>query len=214
MSNISLEDFSTNFMTQIKGFEREHTDETGTYDFGVGFNVVCRNNNRVMYFESHLTSNMLPPGYTDSNIVDVAWSNVVEDVKTWTTDVISSSNILGLDFIPSVATDSNLDFSTTGDFSYATFSSNFSLKVNRMETYPANNPSCWCVGFKASKANDSSLSLTLDTTVNVITFAIFKAEQEILDLGWSNLKEQYGQWANRVYGESMFFNSYYSSSNW
>lgn len=214
MSYISLEDFNANFMTHIRGFEDGHTDETGTYDYGVGFNIVCTNNNRVEYFEAHVTSNMLPPSYTDSNIIDVAWSNVLPDVKTWATDVINSSNILGQSYVPSVASNSNLDFSTTSNFTYADFSSNFNLTVNRMETYPKNNPSCWCVGFQATKSNDTFTSFNMDTQVTVTTFAIFKAEQEILDLGWSNLKEKYGQWAERIYNRNNFLNISYSSSNW
>lgn len=214
MSNISLEDFNNNFMTHIRGFEGEHTDETGTYDYGVGFNVVCNNNNRVMYFESHITSNMLPSNYTNSNIVDIAWSNVLPDVKTWATDVINSSNIIGQKYVPSVVANSNLDFSTTSNLNYAYFSSNFNLSVSRMETYPKNNPSCWCVGFKASKSNNENIFLNIDTQVMVTTFAIFKAEQEILDIGWSNLKENYGQWAESICNQCSFLNTEYSTSNW
>lgn len=214
MSYITLEDFNNNFMTHIRGFEDGHTDETGTFDYGVGFNVVCNNNNRVMYFESHITSNMLPSNYTNSNIVDVAWSNVLPEVKTWATDVINSSNILGQTYVPSVVSNSNLDFSTTSNFTYADFSSNFNLSVIRMETYPRNNPSCWCVGFQATKSNDTNISFRMDTQVIVTTFAIFQAEQEILDLGWSNLKENYGQWAERIFNQSSFLNATYSSSNW
>ena len=212
--SISYADFSNNFMTHVRGFEEGHQDETGTYDYGVGFNVICNNNNRVMYFEGHITSNMLPPSYNTSNVVEVAWSNVLPDVKTWATDVINSSNILGHSYVPSVATNSNLDFSTTSNFNYGTFSSNFNLTVSRMEPYPANNPSCWCVGFLASKSNDASTSTNMDTQVVVNTLAIYRAEQEILDLGWSNLKEKYGEWAERIYHQSSFLNSTYSPSNW
>jgi hypothetical protein len=214
MSNISFSDFSNNFVTHIKGFEVGHTDETGTYDYGVGFHVVCTNNNRVMYFESHISSNDLPPSFNNSNVVDVAWSNLLPNVKTWATSVLGSSNILGKTFTPSVATDSNLDFSTTNNFDYATFSNNFVLKVSRMETYPEKDPWCWCVGFTASPMSNDSLTLAADTVVNVNTFAIYKAEQEILDLGWSNLKERYGLWAEPIYNENSFTNTLYAPSNW
>lgn len=215
MSNIiSYVDFSNNFMTHIRGFEKAHQDESGTFDYAVGFNIVCKNNNRVEYFESHIMSNSLPSNYTTSNIVDVAWSNILPDVKTWASSVVSSSNILGMSFVPSIASNSNLDFSTTSNFSYNTFSSNFNLVVNRMETYPMNNPSCWCVGFLATKSNDHNTSLALDTQINVTTFALFKAEQEILDLGWSNLKEKYGLWAEKIYNDNLLLNTVYSTSNY
>ncbi len=214
MSNISLETFNESFMTHIRGFENGHTDETGTYDFGVGFNVICKNNNRVMYFESHLSSNVLPSNYTNNDIVDAAWSNVLPNVKTWATDVVNSSNILGVDFVPSVATNSNLDFTTTSNFDYATFSNNFDIKVQRMNPYPENNPSCWCVGFNTYKKSDHNTNFFIDTQVVVNTFAIYRAEQEILDLGWSNLKEPIGQWANSVYSLNPVLNTSYTSSNW
>ncbi len=214
MSNITCEEFNSNFITYVKGYETGHTDETGTYDYGIGFNVLCRNNNRVMYFESHITSNMLPSNYTEDDVIGIGWSNIVPDIRDWATDVINSSNILGQSFTPSVATDSNLDFSTTSNFNYTTFSNNFNIIVNRMEPYPDNNPYCWCVGFQATKSNNQQVSLALDTQVNVSTFAIFKAEQEILDLGWSNLKERYGQWAEKIYNDISFLNTVYSTSNY
>lgn len=214
MSNISLETFNANFLTHIRGFESGHTDETGVYDYGVGFNVVCKNNNRVMYFEAHVGSNVLPSNYTESNVVDAAWSNVIPDVKNWATSVVSSSNILGAQFIPSIAINSNLDFATTSNFSYSTFSSNFNVNVHRMETYPANNPASWCVGFKVTKSNDVMTSMLVDSKVTVSTFAIYKAEQEILDLGWSNVKENIAQWAQPIYIQSQFLNQQYLPSTW
>lgn len=214
MSNISLQDFNQNFTTMIRGFEREHTDETGTYLCGVGFNVVCNNNNRVMYFESHISSNMLPSNYNDSNIIAVGWSNVLPDVKTWASDVITSSNILGYPFTPSVASNSYLDFQTTSNFSYATYGSNFTTSIWRMETFPANNPTCWCVGFVCTNNNNPSAVLQVGTQVVVNTFAVYRAEQEILDLGWSNLKERIGSWAESSYRTSPFLNTVFASSNW
>lgn len=214
MSNISFQDFSDNFMTHVRGFEEGHTDETGTYDYGVGFNVVCKNNNRLMYFESHLNSNVLPSNYTDDDIVNAGWSNVLPDVKTWATDVINSSNILGYDFVPDVNTHPYLDFATTSNFSYDVFSSNFNVKISRMEPYPANNPSCWCVGFGVTQSNVPSVYYNIDTQVVVNTLAIYRAEQELLHLGWSNLKENIGQWAQSKYNISPVLNTSFTSSNW
>ncbi len=96
MSNISLETFNQNFMTYVRGFEEGHVDENGSYDFGVGFNVVCKNNNRVMYFEAHLMSNELPPSFTQCNIVDSAWSNVLSNVQSWATTVPKNHQIRNL----------------------------------------------------------------------------------------------------------------------
>jgi len=213
-SNISLSNFNEHFTTHIRGFEQNHTDETGTYRYGVGFNVICTDNNRVMYFESHLTSNMLPVSYTDNDVVNIGWSNVLPTVKSWASTVISSSNILGCSYVPSVASNSNLDFKSIDNYDYATYSSNYDTKVNRMEVYPANNPSCWCVGFSAMCKSNASINMSTDTQVVVNTFEIFKAEQEILDLGWSNLKENIGSWAKQKSSESQFLNTSFASSNW
>lgn len=214
MSYISLEDFNDNFMIYIRALEEEHQDETGSYDYGVAFNVVCNNNNRVMYFEAHVTSNMLPPSYTNSNIIDVGWSNVLPDVKTWASDVIYSSNILGQTYIPSIATNSNLDFSTTSNYNFGTFNSNYTIKVSRMEPYPSNQPSCWSVAFIATQSNNPNVYMSKDTQVKITTFAIYQAEQEILNNAWSNVKESFGQWAENIYHQSLFINSIYTSSNW
>jgi hypothetical protein len=214
MSNISLETFNQNFMTHVRGFETDHTDETGHYDFGVGFNVVCTNNNRVMYFESHINSNVLPSNFTQSNVLDAAWANVLSNVKGWASDVNNSSNIIGMNYVPSVATNSNLDFTSTNNLSYATFSSNFNVTLQRMETYPVNNPSCWCVGFGINKTNNNSVTMAIDTQVIVNTFAVYRAEQEIMDLAWAKVKESIGQWAESKYNENSMLNTSFNSSNW
>lgn len=214
MSNISLTDFNSHFMTYIKGFENSHTDETGTYLYGVGFNVVCKDNNRVMYFESHVTSNMVPTNPNENDVVTAAWSNVLPNVKTWTSSVISSSNLIGNNFTPSVASDSNLNFITPSNYTYETYNSNYDTRISRMEPYPDNNPRSWCVGFACTSKNSPSTFLSIDTQVVVNTFAIYRAEQEILDMGWSNLKETIGRWAQEHDSQSQLLNSVYTTSNW
>jgi hypothetical protein len=214
MSNISIATFNQNFTTYVRGFETGHIDETGRYDFGVGFNVVCKNNNRVMYFESHLNSNVLPANFTQSNVIDTAWSNVLSNVKSWASIVNNSSNIIGVNYIPSVATNSNLDFTSTSNFNYNTFSSNFTVTLQKMETYPVNNPSCWCVGYSVCKNNNYSVNMMVDTQVVVNTFAVYRAEQEIMDLAWAKVKETIGAWAQLKYNDYSMLNTTFNSSNW
>lgn len=212
--SITLSTFNSNFTTVINSWESNHTDQTGSYPYGIGFDVICKNNNRLMYFESHITSNILPSNYTNSNLIDLAWSNVLPDVKTWASSVINSSNIIGVSFTPSIASNSNLDFTSTSNFNFATYSNIFDTKVYRMEPYPSNDPSCWCVGFTSSKKSDNAVRLMLDTQVIVNTLAVFRAEQTYLDLGWSNLKEKIGKWAQSNSDSTQLLNTTITPSNW
>lgn len=213
MSNIAIEDFNTYFVTHVRNIEREHTDETGSYPYAVGFNVICTNNNRVMYFENHMNSNMVPASPSDQQLVDAAWSNLIPTVKTWATAVVNSSNILGTTFRPS-ASNSNNDFTTTSNFNLGTFTSNFDLRLTRFEVYPPAKPSSWCVGFNVSSGSNAAVHMYIDTNVIVTTFANTLAETEIMELAWSNVKETVGKWAETKYVQPILINTVFMSSNW
>jgi hypothetical protein len=214
MANISFEDFSSNFITHVRGFEHEHTDESGTYQYGVGFNVVCTSNNRVMYFESHLGSDDVPANTTNEDVLNIAWSNVLSNVQGWATEVISAPTLYGSSYTPDVVANSNLEFTSTSNMDVSAYSSNFTTMVQRFETYPANNPSCWCVGFQVNKTSDPTIQLNVDTQVVVTTFALYKAEQEILDLAWEKLKGNIGTWAEEKLALPSVLNTLYSPSDW
>lgn len=209
MSLISYEDFSTHFMTHVRAIETGHTDETGTYDYGVGFNVVCTSNNRVMYFEDHLTSNILPSPFTEQDIVNAAWSNLKPAVKTWATTALTLPSLLGSSWVAP----SNLAFSNIGDFTFDTFTNNFTTNIARFEVYPPTNPKSWCVGFKVSTNNSNMDGMYVDTTVQVDTFANTRAEDEILGMAWANVKEQIGGWAKSKYAIPQLVNTVYATSS-
>jgi hypothetical protein len=206
-SNISMQDFNNNFSVQIRSVEKDHTDETGTYPYGVGFNVICRPNSRTMYFESHLTSNMIPEGATESDAANIAWSNLLPDVKTWAGTALGANSLIGSTYVPTLNFSSNtIDLST--------YNSDFTTKVSRFEVYPQTAPSSWCVGFTAYKNSASNVFTYFDTNIKVSTFAITRAETEILDMGWSNLMGSFGSWAIAKESESTLLNTTFTSSNW
>ena len=78
-SNLSFNDFINNFDSFIKTIERNHTDDTGTFQYGAGFNVVCKPNNRIMYFEHHLDG--FDSNLNDSQIALYAWSNLIPTME-------------------------------------------------------------------------------------------------------------------------------------
>ena len=172
MSNLTLEDFNTNFITEICNIEEGHTDETGTFDYGVGFHVLCKPNMRVMYFEDHLNSNILPPGFAEGEIVNAAWSNLLPTVKTWAEGAITAPSLLGATYTPN----SNLEFTNVVDFSLADFNSNYTTQIARFDTYPKIEPSSWCVGLNVIRNANPSDSMYIDTNVYVTTFALSKTE--------------------------------------
>ena len=212
--SIPYPDFSNNFVVHIRSIEKDHTDETGTYNYSVGFNVLCTTNRRVMYFEDHLNVSSLPTSYTEQDIVDAAWSDIKPNIKDWATTVITLPSLLGSTWVPPT----DLSFSAIGNFTIDTYNSNFTTKISRFEVYPQTNPNSWCIGFTITNNNGNNLngSLYIDTNIIVNTFAITKTEEEILELGWSNIKEQIGKWAEEKYASSHLINSVYKTSlnNW
>lgn len=210
MSNLTLQDFNDKFVTEICSIEEGHTDETGTYDYGVGFHVVCKTNQRVMYFENHLSSNVLPPSFTETDVVHAAWSNLLPNVKSWADVTIGSDSLIGSTFVPS----SNLGFTNVTEFDFAAFNSNYTLQVSRFNTYPKIEPTSWCVGFNVVKNANTNESMYIDTNVFVTTFALNKTEEELLNMAWSNTKEVIGEWAKSKYSKPSLINTVYTSSNW
>lgn len=211
MSNvISLEDFNTNFITQIRSVEKDHTDETGTYTYGIGFNVVCKPNNRVMYFESHMNSNMAPSGTPEETVINMAWSNLLPDIKSWASSAITADSLQGSVYVPT------LEFTNTSNIGIdvGTYNSNFTTKLGRFEVYPANNPRAWCIAYNVNKNSDSNNIRYFDTSVVVNTFAVQRAETEIMDMAWSNLRDTIGQWAGAKFQESSLLNTNLTFSNW
>ena len=210
-SNISYEEFAENFITQIRAVEKTG-DGDDCCDYTIGFNVVCKPNNRVMYFESCVESNVLP---SLSNLIChdevacVGWSNVLPQIKTWAAQALTASNLLGSVFIP----DSNLTFTTASNIDLPTYTSNFTTKVSRFEVYPPQQPKSWCVGFSVYRNTSNFDYMYTDTNVIVDSFSTIRAEDEILNKGWSNTKENIGIWAAKKMAESPLINSVFINSN-
>jgi hypothetical protein len=203
MSNqLSYTTFQDNFLTQIRAVETGHTDETGTYDYGVGFNVICKLNNRVMYFEDHLSSTILPQSYTDQDIVNSAWSNIVPVVKTWASSALVLPNLIGTSWTPSNVS-----------FDIGVYNSNFDTYVSRFEVYPPTDPKSWAIGFKINQKNRQNIEAFFDTQVTVNTFAIFRAEEEILTLAFDNLYSRISTWTSQQLIHSSLVNSEYVGSS-
>lgn len=212
---ISLYDFTNNFTTYIRDINTTpHVEGGSNIPFAVGFNVICRPNNRVMYFEAHMNSNNLlpttsnPSAPTDAELVDSAWSNLIPDVKTWATGAFTACNLIGSQFHPVHG------FTTTSNFDLFTYNSNFTTRVARFEVYPATQPSSWCIGFNVIKTASPSETFYIDTNVVLETFAVTLAEEELLTMGWSNTKEAIGNWAESKNTLSVLLNTQYNTSNW
>jgi hypothetical protein len=208
-SNMTYQEFADNFITHVRAIENEHTDNGEYYEHCVGFNVVCRNNNRVIYFERHLGSNDVPPNPTVQQVVDASWSNLLPTIKEWAETAITESNLLGSIYVPS----SNLPFTTQSNINLPTFTSNFTTKIARMEVYPPVDPKSWCVGFSVNKNAASNEYMYIDTNVVVDSFSISVTEGELLDMGWSNTKETIGVWAAKKQAEPEILNTVYLNSN-
>jgi hypothetical protein len=161
---ISLYDFTNNFTVHVRDIDKEDHFEGGSnIPFAVGFNVLCRPNNRVMFFEKHMDSNDLLPTTsnfadpTDQELVDSAWSNLIPGIKTWATTAFTASNLIGSQYYPIHG------FNTTSNFDLFTYNSNFTTRVARFEVYPATKPSSWCIGFNVIKTSTPSESFYVDT---------------------------------------------------
>ena len=205
--SISLEDFNANFKVQIRNIAVPHVDETGIIPASVGFNVICLNNGRVQFFESHISDQNIVNTYTSQQLVDYAWSQVKSQVNTWATTAISDSNLIGYVYTP--ITDFNLSFP---NMNLATFNQNYTMKIARFEVYPANDPYSWCIGFSITN-NLNNSNLYISTNVAVETFSVTYAELELMNSAWNQIKDTIGTWASEKLMYSSLVNTEYTPSN-
>lgn len=171
--SISIEDFNNNFVMQIRNISAPHIDETGSIPAAVGFNIVCKSNNRVQYFESHITDAEFVSTATAQDLVNYAWNDRKSDINTWASSAINESNLIGYVYTPVS------EFTDTSRINLSTYNSNYTTSIVRFEVFPADDPSSWCVGFGIKNTTNDEY-MYIDTSIAVTTFAITTAESEIM----------------------------------
>lgn len=198
-----LQDFNDNFKIDIRNIAVPHIDESGTYPACVGFNIVCLSNNRVNYFEDHITDSNFVASATDSNLISYSWSNLKQSVLDWADIAITQSNLIGFVYTPS-----NLQFHNSNELDLDVYNSNYTTTIGRFEVYPRLDPNSWCVGFNINH-NSNSKNMYIDTRVEIETFAVTSAENEILEYAWSNTNTVIGTWALQNLNKSSLLNTQY-----
>jgi hypothetical protein len=179
---LTLEDFNANFSTTIIKFTKE--DQVCC----IGFKIKCLQNNRLFYMQT-CVDNL----ESESDIVNVGWSNLLPSIKTWATQVM---NATAEPFVPA-------GFDTE----------KFDIYTSRFDTYPENTPYCWCVGFTCIQKANPSVKKYADTQVNV-DMEQYTSEQTIMESAWNNVKGQFESWITEVNNTPQLLNTSFSSSNW
>jgi len=209
--SLTYQEFQDNFVVSIRNFQSPHTDEAGDFDFAVGFNIVCNNNKRTNYFGRHLMSNDVPiASPTQNDVVNVAWEMLSNEVRSWAALVIGSSNLFTTPYMPQ----SNMGFESNSNLSLAVYNSNFTTMLSRFDAYPPSQPTCWCVGFNVIQTGSTDNIRYIDSQVHIDMFDNDKTESEVIDLGWSNVKEAIGSWAQGVLDTSPLVSTAFTPSPW
>lgn len=209
MSNYiwNAESFNSNFLVQIRDVSVPHIDDEGSYPASVGFNVICLPNNRVMYFEDHVTDSNFVSGATHSQIVTYSWGNLKASISNWAGNALNMPSLVGSSFVPSVG--SNGEFSSNVSINLGTYNSNYTTTIARFEVYPPLHPEVWCIGFTCTN-NSNNLSRYFDTQYSVTTFAVNEQEDALMNVAWSQLKETIGDWASTTIHYSAMINSQFT----
>lgn len=208
--SLTYQEFQDNFVVSIRNFQSPHEDEAGHFDYAVGFNVVCNNNRRTNYFGKHMMSNDVPiVNPTQNDVVNVAWDLLSTDIRAWASEVVGSSNLFNSPYIPN----SNLDLMNS-NLSLDAYNSNFTTMLARFDVYPASQPTCWCVGFNITHKDNPSTARYIDSQVRIDMFDNDKTEAELLDMGWSNVREAVGNWAEGVLSTSPLVVSEFTPAPW
>jgi hypothetical protein len=85
------------------------------------------------------------------------------------------------------------------------FQTNFSVTVSRYELYPAEEPTCYCVGF-VIKHKTKLNSRYIDTQVTLAD-TNNKTEDEIVQLAWAMVRDGILSWATSVHNKPTIIGS-------
>ncbi len=209
--SLTYQEFQDNFVVSIRNFQSPHVDTAGTFDFAVGFNVVCNNNRRTNYFGKHIMSNdiQVADPLTQNDVVNAAWDLLLPEIKTWAAEVVGSSNLFETPYVPN----SNLDFENS-NISLGVYNSNFTTSLSRFDVYPASQPTCWCVGFNITQNGSPSNNRYVDSQIIIDMFDNDKTESELMDMGWSNVKEVVADWAHNTMETSPLVSTDFTPTPW
>lgn len=199
---ITLPEFTSNFKVIIGEIGIPHIDETGTYPAAIGFHVTCLTNNRVNFFEDHVTDSNFVNTSSVNDVVNFSWSNLTPYVNTWASYVVTQPSLIGTTFIPTT------EFANDS-IALSIFTSNYTVTISRFEVYPADDPECWCIGYNVEH-NTNHKAMYIDTQVTVDTFAVTQAEEDLLNQAWEQVKENIGRWAEYNIGYSELLNTVYT----
>ena len=85
----------------------------------------------------------------------------------------------------------------TGPIDLTTFVSHFTTSLTRYELYPADQPSCYVVGFVSTYNQDAKRTFYKDTQIPLADAAGL-AESDIINAGWLAVKDGVSAWAQSV----------------
>jgi hypothetical protein len=86
----------------------------------------------------------------------------------------------------------------------------YTVKVNRFELYPADEPTCYAVGFTGTC--DNGRSNYQDTQVS-LKDSTGKTNDEIVKLAWDNLKDGFVQTMNALDAKSSLIGTVFTTSD-
>jgi hypothetical protein len=200
--SITIEDFNNNFIMQVRTIDVPHINGTGTIPASIGFNVVCKLNNRVQYFESHIMDQIFVDIASTQDLLDYAWVDKRDEINTWATTAITETSLIGYIYTPLT------EFVNTTSINLSTYNSNYITSIARFEVYPGNDPSGWCVGFGITNIVNKEY-MYIDTNFLVDTFAVTIAENELMENAWVQIKDMVAIWAADKMTISSFINTTY-----
>lgn len=89
-----------------------------------------------------------------------------------------------------------------------TFNNNFTVKVTRYETYPAEEPKCYVVGFQVTYIHTLK-NMYIDCQVPLYNPSLTEDydSDDIIKLAWDSLYENIKEWAIKTMGVNPIINS-------
>lgn len=176
--SLTLQEFNDNFTVTVV-----HFDNT-TSNVIVHFKVQCKSNNRVSIHTTIVDTTQLQPGFTNNDVVSVAWDAVKNVVNTWAAFNLVEGRLT--EFEPET---------TSNEIDVSTFNTHFLVKVIRFELVPNINPTNWCIGFTVCVKGSESTCNNYEGLLPITQYCNNTLCANIVSAAWELVKDSACAWA-------------------
>jgi hypothetical protein len=177
--SLTLQEFNDNFTVTTVRY-----DNSDMSNVIIHFKVQCNTNKRLSVHTTSVDTTQLSQGFTHSDVINSAWSNIYNTVNQWAAYNLVDDPLNMLTIT-----------STTNDISLTDFNNNFTVYVCRFEPVPMSRPVDWCIGFRVQAKSVENITQNFEGVVPISSYCNNTLCADIANAAWDIVKGNVCSWA-------------------